>query len=195
MKRLIAAVFLVFVPGIAMAFDGTRHPARIAVLLPADTQARADESPASDEVTRYLARELRQRGFDAFDADRTYDEAVRDGAGDADYAIEIIGEDSRSVDRGGVGVGGRHGEVSISVLTSRVAAELRVYDGQTMELIASEDLSRRSTALLPTSVGLGGRAFFAWVALPFVERAQMRGVARAAARDAASAVTAAVRQE
>ena len=186
---------MLIVPSAAMAFDGTRRAERIAVLRAPDTHIRADDAVVSDAVTTSLTRELRRRGFDAFDAERTYDEAMRDGAADADYLIEIVGAGADVRDHAGIGVGGRNAEISLGVVVSRVAAELRVYDGETMELIASEDLSARSTAVLPTGVGVGGRAIFAWVALPLVERAQLRSVARAAARDAASAVTAAVRQQ
>ena len=90
---------------------------------------------------------------------------------------------------------GRHADVSLGVVVSRVAAELRLYDGTTMELIASSDLSKRTAALMPTYVGIGGGSIYASLALPFIERAQHRNVARKAARAAASFVTASIRND
>ena len=56
-----------------------------------------------------------------------------------------------------------------------------------------EPVSRNRKALLPTSVGLGGRYAFASIGLAFIERAQVRGVANDLARDVARIVTETVR--
>ena len=69
-----------------------------------------------------------------------------------------------------------------------------MYDGRTLELIATESLSKRSTAVLPTSAGLGDHGLFAVIA-PFLERVQVPSVARACARELASRVTTVVRGE
>jgi hypothetical protein len=184
MKRLLIAMMLIAFPIVAFAFDATRQT-RIGVL-------RCNDALQAD-VAESLRRELRARGFDAFDAVRTYDEAVEDGAPVADYYVEVVGGEASSVEHGGIGVGSRHVGVSVGVLVSRVAAELRVYDGETLQLVSSHDLSKRSTMLAPTSVGFGGGSLFAYIATPFIERAQVRRMVRAAGRDAAALVIDTVR--
>jgi len=168
----------------AWAFDTTRRTerrgSRIAVL--------RGEHDAQIAMTHALRRELRERGLDAYDAERTYDEAFEERASNADYLVEVAEVEPFSEDYGGVGVGGRHADVELGIVVSRLRAEVRVYDGATMELIARENLSKRKTALMPTSVGIGGNAIYAVLALPFLERAQHRSIARAAARDAAAIV-------
>jgi hypothetical protein len=189
MKRLTVALLVLLAPGVAFAFDASRHPARIGVLRPLAQYDRGRESSIQDLVLRSLRSELRERGYDAFDAQMTYEEAERRDAGTADYLVEVVGGDAYSDDYGGIGIGGRNAEVTIAVIASRVAGQLRIYDARTMELLANKSISRRSSAVLPTSIGLGGREFYAVVALPFVQWAQFRRVAHAAAHDAAEIVT------
>jgi hypothetical protein len=184
MKRLLFALLLVVLPSVAFAFDATRAT-RIGVLRGMDELQM--------DVAEALRTELRARGFEAFDAVRTYDEAVRDGAAVADYYVEIVGGQAATTEHGGIGIGTRHGGVSLGVLVSRVAAEVRIYDGETMELLKTHDLAKRNTAVVPTSVGVGGGSLFAYIALPYIERAQVRRVVRAAGRKAADLVVDAVR--
>lgn len=193
MKRLSAALVLLLLPSAAFAFDATRRPTRIGILLPLTQFDRGRESSIQHLVLRSLGAELCERGFDAFDAGVTIDEAERETV-DADYLVEVIGGNAYSDDYGGVGIGGRHADVTLAVVASRVAGQLRIYDARTLDLLTKEEISGRSSAVLPTSVGLGGREFFAVVALPFVQWAQIRRVAHAAAKDAATIVTTTVRE-
>jgi len=190
MKRLALAVMIVVMVPAAFAFDTTRRPVRIGVLHAPD----AYDERVSALVNRLLREELRKRGFDAFDTNMTFDEAARDDGNAADFYVEIEGGAVDSDNAGGVAFGGRSVDVSLDVVVARVAADLRVYDGATMELIATESLRKQSAALLPTSIGVGGYDAFAVFAMPFVERAHARSVARNAARDAASRVALAIRQ-
>jgi len=183
---------LLLVPGAAFAFDTSHRPARIGVLRPLTEYDRGRESSIQNLVLHSLRAELRDRGFEVFDAGMTFEEAERGGA-NADYLVEVVGGEGYSDDFGGIGIGGRDADVTLSVVASRVAGHLRIYDGRTMEVLASEPISRRSSAVLPTSIGAGGRDFYAVIALPFVQWAQMRRVAHAAARDAANAVVDTVR--
>ena len=171
----------------ASAFDATKTAERVAVL--------RGESDAQIAIARALRRELRERGFDAFDAERTYAELMEDRGAIADYYVEIAYAHPRVEDYGGIGIGGRHADVELGIVVSRLNAELRIYDGETLELLSSENLSKRKTALLPTSVGIGGGSIYAVLALPLIERAQQRRVARAAARDAAAMVVDVIRGE
>jgi hypothetical protein len=184
MKRLLFTLLLVVMPSTAFAFDSTRAT-RIGVLRGAD-ELQMDVADA-------LRNELQARGLDAFDAVRTYDEAVRDGAAVADYYVEIVGSEATTTEHGGIGIGTRHGGVSLGVLVSRVAAEVRIYDGETLELVETHDLAKRNTAVVPTSIGVGGGSLFAYIALPYIERVQERRVVRAAGRKAADLVLDAVR--
>jgi hypothetical protein len=186
MKRSLMALCLMLAAATALAFDSTKTSDRIGIL--------RGERDAGSAMERSLLTELRNRGFDAFDVGLTYEELLdQEAVPIADYIVEINGAHARTADYGGVDVVGRHADVSLGVVVSKVSGELRVYDGETMELIATSDLSKRSTALMPTYVGIGGGWIYASVALPFIERAQHRSVAKKAAREAATFVTATVR--
>jgi hypothetical protein len=184
MKRLLLAMLAVIPALPAVALDPSPSVVKIGVL--------RGEADIERTVARELTRELRERGFDAFDARRTYDEAVQDGAAVADVYVEVVGGSSAE-DFGGIGVGGVHAEASLAILVARVTGEVRIYDGETLEMIAGGPVERKSTALVPTGVGFGSRAFFAWLAVPVAERLQMRRVVRAAARQAALVVARNVR--
>lgn len=192
MKRLLAVASLLLLAASAFAFDSTKSSEkstkRVGVL--------RSGHDVDSTMTRALVGDLRNRGFDAFDAGLTYDELLDEEAVPiADYVIEIRGGEPQTADYGGVGIAGRHADLELGIVSSKVTAELRVYDGDTMEVIATSDLSKRTTALMPTGVGIGGRAIYAYLALPFIERAQHRNVAKKAAREAASFVTATIRGE
>jgi hypothetical protein len=192
MKRTLAAVYLILLVTPAYAFDPTPGRERVGVLRPGDSftpGAAAIEKTLHDT----LCAELRARGFEVLDVEQTFDDLAMDPDRDADWYVELVPAHAESADYGGVGVGGRHADVTLGVVVSRIAAEVRVYRGRTLELLATESLAKRNTALLPTSIGVGGSHIFAALALPFVTRAQERSVARAAGRDLASRITAAIR--
>jgi hypothetical protein len=189
MKRLIVALCLLLPAGAALAFDPAPATLRIGIL-------RAPDRPAGEFAHRILREalrdELKSRGVDAFVVEADLEQLRDDEARDADFYVDLLGgTDVR--EHGGVGVSGRHADVSLGVVSSRMDADLFVYDGHSLELIAEETLSKKNTALLPTGVGVGGRSLFAWVALPFVERAQARSVGRAVGRQMADVVIDAVR--
>lgn len=189
MKRLLIALCLLFPAGAALAFDPAPATLRIGIV-------RAPAHPY-DEYTHRMLREslrdeLKSRGLEAFLIDAELEDIAEEDDRSADYYVEIAG-DTRFRDHGGVGVGGRHADVALGVVSSRVAADLIVYEGDSLERIAEETLSKKNTALMPTGVGVGGRSLFAWIALPLVERVQTRNVARAVAREMSEHVIDAVR--
>lgn len=186
MKRLGFAVGLLLLAGAAHAFDPTPARPRIGILQGPEWFATFHDT---------LESELRQRGFDVSTVDASFDELSLDPDRDADFYVEVIPGNAETVDYGGVGVGSRNADVTLGVMVSRVGAEASIYRGRTLELIATESLQKKNTAILPTSVGFGGRSLFAAIALPFVERAQARSVTRAAARELASRIAVAVRSE
>lgn len=193
MKRLLPLVLVLLAANAAFAFDAKRKPLRVGVLHVADEYRRGSESYVANHVVRYLREELRARGLDAFDAEMTWDDLTRDDAvRDADFYVEVLGAGATSDSYGGLGIGTYDVGVSLEVVVARVAAELRVYDGDTLETVAREGLSKKNTAVMPTSVGIGGPRLFAMIAVPFVQAAQYRRVTQAAARDAAAKVAAAL---
>lgn len=194
MKRLILTLSLLLVAGAAHAFDpsSSDQPVRIGILRAPGAYYYENAEYVHRAVTAALRDELRTRGFDAVMLDVTFDDLSPDDRPDADYLVEIAG-DSRTEDRGGVGVAGRHAAISLGRVVSDVAADVFVYDGATLEMLRRESMSKRDSAFVPTSVGLGGSHLFAWIATPFIERAQVRSVARRLARDIAAQVDDVVR--
>lgn len=195
MKRLTLALCLLLVAGAAHAFDprpsaGSR--VSIGILRAPDAFYYENAEHVHRAITAALRDELRSRGFETVTVDWTYDDLPRDAKPVCDYYVEIAG-DSRTEDRGGVGVGGRHATMSLGMLVSDVAADVFVYDAFTLEQVAHESMSKRDKAFVPTSVGIGGSNVFAWIATPFIERAQVRSVAKQLARDLAGRVDAVVR--
>ena len=196
MKRLLLALLLILVAVPAMAFRTSLHRGdRVEVLRPSLVESRGFEGSVANAVTRGLQRELRSRGIDAIESDHTFEDLQREARGDADYYVEVVSSDADGGPYGGIGVGGRNVAVDISVIVSRVAATLRLYDGRTLELIDEYDMQRRATAVLPTAIGVGGRHVGLWVALPFVQYARYRAAARAVAADAAQAIVDGTRGE
>ena len=193
MKRRLLIALLLLVPGAALAFDATPAAPRVGVLRQAGDLIHEDALVA-DSFHKALGQELRDRGLDAFDVDATLAEAVEDNYADADYLIEIHSSTDGG-EYGGVGVGGPHGGVELSLSVARVFAEVRVYDGRTYELLASEDLRKKSRAVLPTALAIGGRRSWFSLAVPIAQWAQYRHVARSAAREAASRVTATIAEQ
>ena len=188
MKRLIVFTCLILAATSAFAFDTTKSAQRIGVL-----RSGHDVDPT---MMRTLVDELRGRGFDAFDAGLTYDELMDEEAVPiAEFVVESRGGEPLATGHGGVGIDGRHDGVELGIVSSKVKAELIVYDGDTMEKLAASELAKRSTSLMPTGVGVGGGWLYAYVALPFIERAQNRRVVKKAAHEAASFVTATINAE
>jgi len=189
MKPLLAAFALVMlVPGAAHAFNTNRRADQHAATSPAVAILQPSEE-IDPYVVDMIRKELRVRGLDPFKSALTIDDAFRE-APVADYYVEIAGGDTRTTDYGGIDIGGRDGEVSLALLVSRFGTEIRVYDADTMEIVARQSVTKRSRVVLPTAIGLGG--LYAYIGAPILQRAQYRGLARAASRDAASFITATV---
>lgn len=200
MKRLLLPLVLLVTASSALAFDPSRgredesgaesRRASVAVL----TTEHAQRPHRGEIVRSYLADALKRRGLDAFNVSYTYDDLVRDGRSEADLYVELIGDaDERGY--GGVGVGGYRGGVDLAVIRNYTSAWVRVYDGRTFQIIDTFDLSKQSTAVVPTSIGLGGRHVGLWIALPFVQYARHRAAARAVASDAANLIAEVSRDE
>lgn len=195
MKRAALSILaLLFVSTSALALVQERgiqlhRGDRIGVLRMSDRYASGSHGTASSAVRKYLADELRVKGFDAFDAGRTYDALDRNGSDNADYYIEIVSADADAQEQGGIGIGVDHVYADMAVVVSRVAAGIRVYDGHTLELIRTIDLDKSNRAVMPTNIGIGGHHVYAFFAIPFVHYAQYRRAAHDVARDAVAMLT------
>jgi hypothetical protein len=192
MKRLLTLLVLcAAVSAPAFGIDVTsRRGDRIGVLTTSGRHAYVTERRVAEAVQNDLRDELRERGFDAFHTGETYDDLRRDDRANAGYYVEIVSTRGDAHTMGGIGVGGGTVGAEIGIVVAHVAAELRLYDGRTLELIDRYDLRHRRTTVAPTGIAIGTRPFFGWIALPFVQRAQYRAVARDVARDAAGRIAA-----
>jgi hypothetical protein len=188
MKRLILILgFAMAVPAFAL----TRAPRpgdRIGVLRMSDRYSYGAEQTVAGTIQSDLRRELRALGFDAFDAAVTYDAMLRSGPGDADFYVEVVSGRAGGRPVGGIGAGAGGVAVEVAVVVARVAAEVRLYEARTLNLVESYDLQKNSTAVIPTAIGIGGRSIWAAIMLPFVQYGQYRAAAREIAHQAAARI-------
>ncbi|MDQ6802215.1 MAG: hypothetical protein M3041_15430 [Acidobacteriota bacterium] len=188
MKRLALILgFAITVPGFALT-QSPRPGDRIGVLRMPDRYAHGAEQAVAKTVQTALRSELRDLGFDAYDARLTYDELSRHSLPAAEYFVEIISGPSANHPVGGAGIGAGAVSVEVGVVVAQVAAEVRVYDGRTLNPIAQFDLHKNKTAVLPMGIGLGGRWTWAYIALPFMQYGQYRAAAHEVAHQAAERI-------
>lgn len=193
MKRslfvLIVLIVLIASAPAAFAFDPVKRDLnRITVLEPPLYGSTDVEMQIAGNVRRHLASELRSRGFDVVQSPATYADLQRSGATDAGLFVEIAPSDFDSSAQGDVAIAGRNAGVDLALLVSRVAAELRVYDGRTLALIAKRHLTRKDVSVVPTAIGAGGYRMSVWFALPFVRYARYRVTAGAIVNDAVAEI-------
>jgi len=150
-----------------------------------DRYTHGGEQTVANTVQNDLRRELRALGFDAFDARVTYEELMRHSSPNADFFVEVVSSHAVNHPRGGVGVAAGGVAVDVGLVVARVAAEVRLYDGRTLNEIAHFDLQKDNTAFLPMAIGIGGRSLWGYFALPFVQYGQYRAAAHEVARLAA----------
>jgi hypothetical protein len=183
-KRIFLLTFAMTVP--AFGLTVTPRPGdRVGVLrISGRFEYRAERSVAST-VQNDLRGELQDLGFDAFDARATYDELLRNGPGRADYYVEVVSGYASGRPMGAVGAAVGDLALEVGVVISRVAAQVRLYDGRTLNVVETYDLQKDSTAVVPTGVGIGGRSIWAAIMLPFVQYGQYRSAAHAVAHEAA----------
>lgn len=185
MRRVLITAFLLFAcASSALAFHEDAR-VRIGILGMRGPLAPEDADLAS-LVGRNLRAELRKKGFDAFVTDRTVENARTD---DADFYVELLSSSGTGdYPIGDVAVGSRDVAAGITVVMSRVAAEVRLYDGRTLEQVAAYDVRQTKVMPVPSWISVGGRNFYTALALPFVQYGQYRRAAGAVARDAAARI-------
>ena len=176
--------FAIAVP--AFSFIATPRPGdRIGVLRIAGHFDNRTERSVAGTIQSGLVSELQGLKFEAFDARVTYDELSRKIPGDADYDVEVISGGADGHQAGNVGVGISHVAVQIGVVVAQVAAQVRVYDGHTLNELATFDLQKDSTAVVPTGIGFAGYPIFAAIALPIFQYGQYKMAAHQVAYEAA----------
>lgn len=184
MRRTVFAVVLL-AAATATAINTDSHPIRIALLAAPDNWADRRDAQTADLVRNQLRGELRELGYEAFITGDRVADLGDEGTAQADYYLDVAGAaDGYPVGAVGFPVG-RHAGAEIGIIVSRVAASVSVYDGRTLDLIRTIDLQKRKTSVAPTAIGIGGRWFWAALALPIVEWSQYRAGVRAVAHDAA----------
>ncbi len=185
MKRLI----LLLASAIAIPVFGLErfphHGDRIGVLRIEEHYGLRSEQSVANIVQSDLQGELRELGFNAFDARLTYHDLLRSGPGNADFYVEIVSSRAANRPVGGVAAGTGGIAVEVAIVIARVAAEVRLYDGRSLNLVEAYDLQTNNTAVVPAAIGIGQRSIWAAIMLPFVQYGQYRSAAHAVAHQAA----------
>jgi hypothetical protein len=183
-KRALVLLFVVLVQP-AYAFDPTfRGGNRVTLLQAPLYNAGNAELQLARNLRHRLVSELRGRGFEAVDSERTYADVQNEGRAVSGLYVEIAPSDVDSSATGAVAIDTRGAGVDLAMIVSRIAAELRVYDGRTFELIAKRHLSHQNVSVVPTGIGAGSYRLSVWFALPFVQYARYRAAAGAVVREA-----------
>ena len=176
--------FAIAVP--AFSFVATPQPGdRIGVLRISGHFDSRTERSVVGTIQGSLVGELKGMKFKAFDAGITFDELSKKGPGDADFYVEVVSGGADGHQAGNIGVGISHVAVQIGVVVAQVAAQVRVYDGHTLNELATFDLQKDSTAVVPTGIGIAGYQIFAAIALPIFQYGQYKMAAHQVAYEAA----------
>jgi hypothetical protein len=188
MKRALLTLLLLLVATSTFALDTTKRGNRIGVLVTRDRYAQGPESAMAAAIGKYLRDELQKAGFEAVLTNITYDELNRNAAEAYDYYVEVASSETSGGAPAGIGVGTASVAVDLSVVVTHVAAEVRLYDGRSLELIRRFDLKQSKKGIAPTSIAIGGGGLFGWISIPISEIVQFRRAAHAVAKDAATQV-------
>ncbi len=180
-------LFLAALPAFAI------HPdvARIGVLRFSMRYSESADAQVARAIQDSLRGELSRLGYDAFDTGATIDDLRRNET-NADLYIDVVGSRESTGSTGGIALGTPNVRADIGIVVSRVAAEVRVYDGHSLELVRTYPLDRHSTSVMPTAIGAGhlvGPAAV-WVTVPVMRWMQGRSAARDVATEAAERIAA-----
>lgn len=170
----------------AFSFIATPRPGdKIGVLRIAANFDNRTERSVAGTVQSALVGELKDLGFQAFDAHMTYDQLTRQGRGDAAFYVEVLSGQADGHQAGNVGAALGHVAVQVGVLVAQVAAQVRLYDGHSLNELQTWDLQKDSTAVVPTGIGFAGYPIFAAIALPIFQYGQYKVAAHEVAYQAA----------
>ncbi len=187
MKRaaFVLALLAIAIPSFALKGtpDGKR-PMRIGILHTGDEWADLKYDSAAVAIEHEIALQLHERGLDAWETHRTLKDAFQDNVEPADIYVEVSGGEARLREIGGLDISGPHVATTLGVIISKAAAEVRVYDGRTLDLIDRFELSQRKTALVPTSFGLREGPIIGFTVVPIFQHLQYRAAVRDVAKEA-----------
>jgi hypothetical protein len=184
---VIAAVALVAAS--AFAFNDRRLPqhARIDVLATPDRYLYGHEQRLNRTMQQYLSEELTSAGFDAAVSRETFDDLQRSEETNADYYVEVVYTDVTGRPIAEISTGGPVG-VDVGIESSRVRAELRLYDGWTLEMVDRYQLQQSRIVPVIEAVGVLSANIYLQVAVPIVRHAQLRSAIRAVAHEGAERI-------
>ena len=188
MRRLSFSLALLLVAASA-AGTSTRRAPTVALL---DLAPRYEmQVDAFSAMRDSLGQALKKHGFEAFQTADRYDDLGRFRSGHADYYLEIIGTDREEHANGAGGVGVGALDVGVASVKTRQFLELRVYDGETLEVLHTYQLDAASRSIVPTAVGIHSYNFFMSLFIaPWTERSHAQRAIDAVAREAARRITA-----
>lgn len=175
MKRFAFAVilFLVASSPLAAVDFGMVAGDRIAVLVVQEDGARLTHDDLGELIGRVTARRLEKEGFATVLLPRSADELVADGLKDAvgaAWILEIAWSDGRARTWGGIAGGTEGVGAEVGVVTAHLAAEIRLYDARTLEMVDRFEVDSRATTPALTGIGVGGRWSWLWASLPWGNR-------------------------
>jgi hypothetical protein len=190
MKRLLIGIACFALASFAMAIHvEAKHGDRIGVLMVSGQNVPVTDVRIAESVLNDLRDELKTRGFDAFRLQATYDGLRREERPVANYFVEIVSSHSEANMHGAIGAAMGPVATEVGLVVGHVAAEMRVYDGRTLEMLDRFDLDQSHTTVAPTGVGIRGFPIFAWIAVPLVQHSQIRAAEHAVARQAADRIS------
>ena len=212
MKRAILITALSILSLTAAAFDP--YPLkgdRIGILrtvVPVDEEGRPidnlrEGSAVEKMLPRYLEKELRRAGFKPYRVEKTIEDLdltpVAERKEADGFLIEVVFADAAAEPVVGVGTGGTIGTVGvggeISMVVAQAHAEVRLYDAETLDMIARYEVDSEAVQPALTAIGLGGRSGFIGVGLPFFSQPPYRRASYLLAREAVKKIQPGTRSE
>jgi hypothetical protein len=171
--------------------EPAHHAARLAVLsLPERYTGSRDDITFS--MRDLLRDELRDAGYDAVTTRETYDDLDRHNPSNADYYVEVVYVDASGRPLVGVDVSSHDREVRasahVSLVKTATSIDVRVYEGQSLELVDQYHIDKTRVAPMLSDVSLSARHLPLFLAVSLFNRATRTSVVRAVAHDAAARI-------
>jgi hypothetical protein len=169
----------------------SRPPVRLAVLSLPERYA-GSEDRMTLAMRGLLRDELRDAGYDAITTPATYDDLKRHAESNADYYVEVVYVDAAGRPLLGVDASTRVGDVRVSghitIVKTAASVDVRVYDGQSLELVDQYRVDKTRVATMLSDVSLSTRHLPLYLAVSLFNHMQRNSAVRAVAHDAASRI-------
>jgi hypothetical protein len=167
------------------------HAPRLAVLSLPDRYAGSTE-PVTFSMREMLRDELRDAGYDAVTTRETYDDLDRHKESNADYYVEVVYVDASGRPLIGVDVSSREHDLRasahVTLVKTATSIDVRVYDGQSLELVDQYHIDKTRVAPMLSDVSLSVRHLPLFLAVSLFNHAARTSVVRAVAHDAAARI-------